>query len=338
MGWVTAADVARRAGVSRSAVSRAFTPGASISEDVRERVLAAADALGYRVNMLARSVIQQQTNLVGVVVPGFTSPFAPLILGPLLRHLGKRSLAPLLMDSESPGALEESLRQLLHYRVAAAILTSGTPPLDLAREYSRLHVPVVLINRMTRLSGVDSVVSDNRRGGAMAAECLIRSGARRLAYIGRRGATYSWRERAVGFRASAVAALSECDVEFVEVDDPSYAGGGEAANKLFVRPAKLRPDGVFCPTDITAFGFLDAARHSFSLRTPADLQVIGFDDLPLAAAAAYDLTTLRQDTDRLAAETVARLAERIQEPALAQRSTKVPVTLVERGTTRRSIG
>jgi DNA-binding LacI/PurR family transcriptional regulator len=334
--WVTAADVARRAGVSRSAVSRTFTPGASVSKKTRERVLAAAADLDYRVNMLARSVIQQQSNLIGVVVSGFDSPFIPLIVGPLMRFLAERSLAPLLMDSGSPADMKESLQRLLHYRVAAAILTSGSPPLDLAREYARLRIPVALINRGTRLEGVDVVTSDNWRGGAIAAECLIRSGARRLAYVNRPTGTYAGRARSAGFcRAVAAARLTNVRLELIEADDAGYEGGAGAARRLFDRPPELRPDGVFCSTDVTAFGLLDTARYEFSLRVPADLQVVGFDDIPMAAASSYDLTTIRQDTSRLAFEAVKRLAERIADPDLSPRSRKIPVTLVERGTTAR---
>lgn len=163
---MTAADVARAAGVSRSAVSRAFTPGASVSPEMRARVTEAAEALGYRVNMLARGVNQQQSNLVGIVVSGFSPPFLPTMLAPLVRELAGRGLAPLLMDAGRGDNMEDSPRDLLSYRVAGAVLTSGMPPIELAREYSRSRVPVVMINRTAALAGVDTVGGDNRQGGA----------------------------------------------------------------------------------------------------------------------------------------------------------------------------
>ena len=112
-GWATAADVAARAGVSRSAVSRTFTPGASVSPATRERVLKAADELGYQVNRLARSVIQRQSTLVGVVVPGMHNDFVVQLLGPIMRNLARHSLAPLLMDVRDPEQMESTLRYLL---------------------------------------------------------------------------------------------------------------------------------------------------------------------------------------------------------------------------------
>ncbi|MEO8411048.1 MAG: LacI family DNA-binding transcriptional regulator, partial [Propionivibrio sp.] len=94
-GWATAADVAARAGVSRSAVSRTFTPGASVSPATRERVLKAADELGYQVNRLARSIIQRQSTLVGIVVPGMHNEFVVRLLDPIMHNLARHSLAPL---------------------------------------------------------------------------------------------------------------------------------------------------------------------------------------------------------------------------------------------------
>ena len=146
-GWATAADVAARAGVSRSAVSRTFTPGASVSKGARERVLKAAEELGYQVNMLARSVIQQQSTLVGIVVSGLHDQFVLQLLGPITQCLARHSLAPLLMDVREPGQMESTLRYLLQYRIAGVIFTSGSPPIELAREYLRLRVCLLYTSR-----------------------------------------------------------------------------------------------------------------------------------------------------------------------------------------------
>ena len=329
--WVTAADVARRAGVSRSAVSRTFTAGASVSKETREKVLAAAEALGYRVNILARSMIQRQSNLVGIVVSGFGTPFLPLILAPLVSELDRRGLAPLLMDARRADNMEDSLRDLLSYRVAGAILTSGTPPIELAEEYSRLRVPVVMINRAGDFEGVDTVGSDNRRGGALAAECLLAAGARRLAYVNRPTGTHSGRERGAGFcETMGLAGAAGVSFELMDADRADYDGGVAAGRRLLDRPPERRPDGIFCSTDELAFGLIDVARDEFGLSVPGDLAVVGFDDIPMARAGAYAMTTVRQDTDGLAQRAVSRLVERMETPSLPPRVDVLPVTLVER--------
>jgi len=335
-GWATAADVALRAGVSRSAVSRTFTPGASVSPATRERVLKAADELGYQVNRLARSVIQKQSTLVGVVVPGMHNEFVVQLLGPIVRSLARYSLAPLLMDVRDPAQMESSLRYLLQYRVAGVIFTSGSPPIELAREYLRLQVPVAMINRDANLESVDVVSSDNHLGGALAARCLIATGARRLAYVNLPSGTYSGVSRGAGFsEAVALSGQASISVELLQGKLAGYEGGAAIAMQLLDRPAEQRPEGVFCANDTLAFGFMDTARHTFGLRIPEDLVVVGFDDVPMASAASFMLTTIRQDIEGLADETVDRLVERMSDPARPSRSQILPVELVARRTTAR---
>lgn len=335
-GWATAADVAARAGVSRSAVSRTFTPGASVSPATRERVLKAADELGYQVNRLARSVIQRQSTLVGVVVPGMHNEFVVQLLEPIMQHLARFSLAPLLMNVQDPAQMESTLRYLLQYRVAGVIFTSGSPPIELAREYLRLKVPVAMINRDANLESVDVVYSDNHHGGALAARCLIAAGARRLAYVNLPTGTYSGLSRGAGFsEAVAMSGLASISVELLQGTISGYDGGAAVAAQLLDRPPAQRPEGVFCANDTLAFGFMDAARHRFGLRIPEDLVVVGFDDVPMAAAASFALTTVRQSVDDLARNAVERLVERMADPTTPARTITVPVELVVRRTSSR---
>lgn len=335
-GWATAADVAARAGVSRSAVSRTFTVGASVSQATRERVMKAADELGYQVNMLARSVIQRQSNLVGIVVPSMQNAFAVQLLGPLTQNLVRHALAPLLMDVRDPEQMASSLRYLLQYRIAGVIFTTASPPIELAKEYLRLRVPVAMINRDSNLESVDVVSSDNHHGGALAAQCLIAAGARRLAYVNLPSGTFSGISRGAGFsEAVAISGQASISVEFLQGKIPDYEGGAAIAAQLLDRPAHLRPEGVFCANDMLAFGFLDAARHVYGLRVPQDLVVVGFDDIPMAAAASFGLTTIRQDVDGLAREVVDRLVERMANPSLPARSQQLPVSLVARRSSAR---
>jgi DNA-binding LacI/PurR family transcriptional regulator len=331
--WVTAADVAARAGVSRSAVSRTFTEGASVSAETRAKVLRAAEALGYQVNMLARSMIQRQSNLVGIVVSGFDNPFLLTLLGPLTQYLAERSLAPLLMDASHPEQLVQTLRHLLQYRIAGVILTSGAPPIDLAKEYLRLRIPVAMINREPGLHGVDVINSDHRGGGAMAAELLCRSGAKRLAYVSMPLATHAAKERADGFSRALSPRIKSGEIQLARItaEGAGYRAGFESARTLFTTlPA--RPEAVFCANDALACGLIDGARQLHGLQVPQDVQVMGFDDIPLSGLAAYQLTTVRQDVDALAREAVACLCDRMADPEAPASARKLPVTLVERST------
>ncbi|MFH5250803.1 LacI family transcriptional regulator [Burkholderia sp. AU18528] len=331
--WVTASDVAARAGVSRSAVSRAFSPTASIAPQTRERVMVAARALGYQVNLIARDMITQRSSMIGVVTAGFENPFRARLLSDLMAALGQRALTPLVTNAEDPRQIRQSLEQLLSYRIAGLVMTSASPPLSVARQYLEHRIPVVMINREANLPGADVVVSDNAAGAAHAAQRLVRAGARRLAFVGPRGTSYSARSRAAAFEQAlgprnAFGAFDATLVRVLDTPSDTHASGIDAARHLFATAE--RPDGVFCSSDLLALGVIDAARREFGLRVPDDLRVIGFDDIPAAEYDAYRLTTLRQDTRGLAHAAIDLLADRMQAFDGPSRTRVVPVTPVVR--------
>jgi DNA-binding LacI/PurR family transcriptional regulator len=240
-----------------------------------------------------------------------------------------------LMDASEPEALAKTLRHLLQYRVAGAILTSGAPPIELAKEYLRLRIPVTMINREADLQGVDVVNSDNRGGGVLAAHALLDAGARKLVFLNGPLATHSARERGEGFKAALASRIRQGEVVMRLAAAPGggYLGGYEAARQLFQLKGD-RPDGVFCVNDALACGLIDGARELFGLSVPGDLGVVGFDDIPLASHAAYGLTTIRQDVDALARHAVMSLVDRMSEPTKPARTQQLPVSVVDRRSTR----
>ncbi|MGS0894012.1 LacI family DNA-binding transcriptional regulator [Burkholderia stagnalis] len=328
--WVTASDVAVRAGVSRSAVSRAFSPTASIAPETRERVMVAARALGYQVNLIARDMTTQRSSMIGVVTAGFENPFRARLLSELMAVLGQRAFTPLVTNAEDPRQIRQSLEQLLSYRIAGLVMTSASPPLSVARQYLEHRIPVVMINRAPNLPGADVVVSDNAAGAAHAAQRLVRAGARRLAFVGPRTASYSAQARADAFEQAVGRgdAFEAALVRVIDTRSDTHASGVDAARQLFA--AGERPDGVFCSSDLLALGVIDAARGAFGMRVPDDLRVIGFDDIPAAEYDAYRLTTLRQDAQGLAQAAVDLLADRMQTFDGPSRTRVVPVTQVVR--------
>lgn len=321
--WVTASDVARLAGVSRSAVSRTFTPGASVSEKTRQRVEAAAAELGYQVNIIARSMITGSSNFIGLVTAGFDNPFRSKLLAPLTHHLTLQGFMPLLINADDPQQLEPQLRELLSYHVAGVILTSGAPPLSLAEAYLARKIPVTLINRQAELDGADQVCSDNSDGAQQAAQRLMQHGVRHPGFIGE-DASFSSHQRQQAFTRR----LSEQQLTVTSAICPQggYQAGWEAAATLLTQRPQL--DALFCATDMLAIGAMDFIRRHHPART---LPIIGFDDIPQADFSAYQLTTLRQDTEMLARTAVDLLVSRIRhfnQPAVRK---SVPVELIVRG-------
>jgi DNA-binding LacI/PurR family transcriptional regulator len=329
--FVTAADVARRAGVSRSAVSRAFTPGASISREVRQRILRAADHLGYRVNRLAQSLNQARSNVIGLVGTDLHQPFHADLLATLSAALLADGYQCMLLNAANAehdmGAL---IARVLEYRVAAIVVMTGTPPARIVEECLHNGVPVVLVNKLLPKLAVDTVIADHAAGGRKAAELLLAAGCRRLAVVSSAARTVSLVGRIEAFCARAMIGGVKAHV-WQQRGTTDYQTGREAALSLL---AKDGIEGVFCVTDLLALGFLDAARFERARRVPDELCVIGFDDIPQAAWSAYRLTTFRQPVDDLATAVMSVIRGRADGSNPRHGLAKVPVKLVLRSTVR----
>lgn len=324
--FVTAAEVARLAGVSRSAVSRTFTPGASVSRDVRTRVIAAAEQIGYRVNRLAQSLIREESQLVGVVAAGLDTPFNAALLAYLSQALADAGLQCLLLNAANAKAgIAPLIGQVLEFRARAVVILSGAPPNAIVEECLRNGLRVILVNKPMTGVAADTILSDDLAGARLAADRLLRAGARRLAVVGSGSFTPGQVRRARAFRTYAAGRGRAASVW---TEGPtSYETGQRAARELL---ARARPDGVLCVTDLLAMGFMDAARHELNLRIPEDLGVIGFDDVAPASWLAYRLTTIRQSVAGLAGAVLAAIAR----DGHAPQRTIVPVELIERGSVR----
>jgi DNA-binding LacI/PurR family transcriptional regulator len=329
-GFVTAADVAKRAGVSRSAVSRAFTPGASVSREMRQRVLRAADHLGYRVNRLAQSLNNSRSNVVGLVGTDLQQPFHAALLATLSGALLADGFQCMLLNAANAERdMSALIARVLEYRVSAIVVMTGTPSSRIVRECLNNGVPVILVNKLLPELDVDTVIADHAAGGRLAAETLIAAGCRRLALVSSAARTASLVGRIAAFRRAA--AMRRMKVSMWRDGPTDYRSGYQAARALL---ADDRIDGVFCVTDLLALGFLDAARGECGRRIPDDLSVIGFDDIPQAAWAAYRLTTFRQPVSELSAAVMKVVQQRANSARAPHALATVPVRLVARSTVR----
>jgi DNA-binding LacI/PurR family transcriptional regulator len=328
---VTAADVARLAGVSQSAVSRVFTPGASASAATAARVRAAAESLGYRPNALARSLITGRTRIIGLVVAYLDNQFYPLALERLSHALQARGYHILVfMAGNATESIAPVVQELIDHQVDGLITASVAMTNDLTARCEAAGIPVVLFNRGQADARLSAVTSDNVAGGRRVAEFLLAGGHRRIAHImGWQGAS-TGRDRAEGFRAGLAAA----GVEPVAVVDGMYdrTVAERVARAMFAGPD--RPDAVFVGNDHMAFAVMDVLRFELGLPVPQAVSVVGYDDVPLASWKAYDLTTIRQPVDAMVAATVETLIARIEGEAVAPRTVRIAGPLVVRGSAR----
>lgn len=323
---VTSFDVARVAGVSRAAVSRAFTPDASVSPKTREKVYQAAKDLGYRVNYLARSLTNKRSDLVGLVAAGLDNPFRTLQIEHLARVLIARNFRPILLPTSKEADTSTVIGQLLHYAVSGVIVTSDAPPTEICEQCAAEGVPIVLINKGDDIPFVDRIISDDRMAGHLAATHLIESGVKAPAVMAAPTISYTARRRSEAF----MTACRQLGIEprMIEVKINDYQNGYDAAADL----ASLGIDGLFCANDYMACGVVDRIMRGLGREDEPSLRIIGHDDIPQASWAAYDLTTIRQPCDFQAEQTVDLLMTRMAEPDMTARVEFTPVTLIKRRT------
>ncbi|CUJ95719.1 Ribose operon repressor [Ruegeria denitrificans] len=331
---VTSLQVAQLAGVSQSAVSRVFTPGASVSKKTEEKVRKAAAELGYRPNVLARAMVSGKSRIIGLVVAYLDNYFYPEALEKLSSELQEQGYHVLIfMASRTAGNIDDVMEEILDYQVDGVILASVAMSSDIATRCQQAGVPVVLFNRSQDIDGITSVTSDNYAGGRKVAEFFVAAGHSRIAYIAGWLGASTQRDREAGFRA----ALSDAgqDLYAHEIGEFHTENARLAARRMFDVEPQKRPDAVFVANDHMALAVMDVIRFELGLRVPEDVSVVGYDDVPQAAWLAYNLTTIRQRANLMVAETVDALLDHIENPtANAARKVAIDGPLIVRTSAR----
>lgn len=327
---ITLKDVAELAGVSRSAVSRTFTEGASVSDKTRRKVIEAADALGYHPNALASSLTTGRTKLIGLVANNFHNPFFLEVFDLFTRGLQDRGLRPLLVNLSSETDPESSVRMLRQYSVDGVIVASSTLSPDFARAFRDARVPVVhSFGRLAETPDVDVVGIDNTACGRMAAQTLIDRGYRRIAFLGGPETATSTQDRASGFLQTAMA-HPEVDVTHSFASAYSFdAGRVEMTKLLMTDPA----EAYFCGDDVIAIGALSAVQ-SAALSVPGDVGLIGLNDMEMARWENIDLTTIRQPVPAIIDHSIDLVAAMLEQPDAMPSARMFPCEIVERGSLR----
>lgn len=333
MSKVTATQVAKHAGVSQSAVSRVFTPGASVSKKTAERVRAAAAELGYRPNVLARAMVSGKSRMIGVVVAYLHNYFYPDALEKLSNALQAQGYHVLIfMASQTAGNIDDVVGEILDYQVDGIITASVAMSSKLALRCKGAGVPVVHFNRSEDDSDSTSITSDNFAGGQSVAKFLAHAGHKRPAYIAGWEGASTQRDREAGFRAGLEA--HGLDLCARAVGDFRADAAADAARQIFDCSPDARPDAVFVANDHMAFAVMDVLRFELKLRVPEDVSVVGYDDVPPASWGAYNLTTVRQRANLMVDETVSAILKLIADPDMPASQVVVDAPLIVRGSAR----
>lgn len=319
---VTLKDVAGKAGVSVSTASRALDERLPASRSAAAaRVREAAAALGYSRDVLASSLRRQGTDTVGVLVPRLTDTVMAVLFEALYREAARRGLFAIVSTTGDEAARHASATDaLMRRKVDGLILTTARTDVDTTRVLRERGVPHVLALRTDGTT--PSAVGDDRLGGYMATRHLLDLGHRDIALVG--GAEYA--SSAIGRELGFVDAMSEAGVlpksEWMtkygfQIDD------GERAGTHLLSQSR-RPTAIFAVNDNTAIGVM-AAAHQLGISIPADLSLVGYNDIPLATRLPVPLTTVRVPFERIASDALELLLnQRDDGPVLVSQPSLIP--------------
>ena len=330
---ITAQQVAAIAGVSQSAVSRVFTPGASASPRTVAKVQKAALELGYRPNSLARAMVSGKSRMIGLVVAYLQNQFYPDAMERLSSQLQEKGYHLLVfLAAQTEGNIDRVVSEILDYQVDGIIAASVAMSSDLSERCRQVGVPLVLFNRSQDDPGLSSVTSDNRAGGRQVAEFLVAGGHQRIAYIAGWEGASTQRDREAGFVEGLQAAGQPLYAR--AVGNFKLEDAAAATRQLFEVPVGDRPDAVFVANDHMAFKVMDVLRFELGLAVPDDVSVVGYDDVQAAGWQAYNLTTVRQPANQMVSETVRLLLAQIEAENTPPSQIKIGGPLVLRGSSR----
>lgn len=327
---VTLRDVARRAGVSNSAVSRTFTDGASVSEPMRRRVEKAARELGYLPNALAASLTTGRTRLIGLVSNNFHNPVFLQVFDLFTRGLQERGLRALIVNlsaEESPGKSVQLLRQ---YSVDGVVIASSTLSPDFAVACRSVNLPVVhCFGRSTASPEIHVVGIDNVEAGRLAAHELLARGYRRIGFLGGPESATTTQDRLQGF-LEILKRKRGIRVSCSFADAYAFDAGRREMQRLLQSTPE---EAWFCGDDVLSIGAMSAIADA-SLRVPEDIGILGLNDMAMAGWANINLTTIHQPIPQIIQSSIELMVAMLAEPGRYPEARLFPCRLTERGTLR----
>lgn len=321
----TIKDVARAAGVSVATVSRALNGAENVLPHTRQRILDIAQELRYAPSGAARSLITRRTDTVGALLPDLHGEFFSELIRGIDQAARARGLHLLLSSSHDDAAEAAAALRAMNGRVDGLIVMSPHADDDFLSKNLPPTLPAVLLNSGVRHPTQPAFAVDNFGGAREMTEHLVRTGSRRIAFLGGPVANFEARERERGYRAGLPSGAGPWLLD----GDFSEAAGQRAAAQLLALPKAERPDAVFAANDIMAIGLLGALQAA-GVRVPQDIALAGFDDIPVARYVSPALTTMRVPIAAMGAQALDALAQALDRDEVDATVTVMPVQLIVR--------
>jgi len=320
-------DVAKRAGVTVTTVSRVLNNRGYISEETRKKVYKAMEELNYQPNEIARALFRKRSYFLGLIIPDISHPFFGEIAKYIEYYAYIKGYKILLCNSHLDNKKEkEYIEMLKRHQVDGIIMGSHT--LDI-KDYEKVNLPIVALDRILS-ENIPYVTSDNFRGGVLATNLLIDKGCKFLAHIsGPLELNTPANDRYYGF----LKVVNERNVKYVKVETKLSSFEIEEYRKIIYDLFKQYPeiDGVFASSDLIAAVVISVAKL-FKKNVPKDIKVVGFDDINVASLINPSITSVRQFKDKIAEKTVEIITNEIEGNEVSIKNV-IPIELVEREST-----
>lgn len=284
-------DIARRAGVSHSTVSRALAGSSLVNDQTRARIAQLAREMGYTPSAVARAMSTRRTRTVGIVVTTIADPFVAEVVRGVEETALDRGYNVILCESSDDPEREVSAVRTLRERWVDAVIVTASRVGSFYAQLAEIQVPVVLINNQQPGEYSFSVRNDDLVGGRLVGRYLLALGHRRIGYISGHTAATSSQLRLQGCQNALREAGVSIPPDWIVSGDGKPGGGLRAAQRLFEKPE--HPTAVFCYNDQTAMGALRALK-SMGLLVPQDISLVGYDDIAAAFYLDPPLTTVGQ--------------------------------------------
>lgn len=325
----TIKEVAARAGVSSATVSHVINGTRFVSEPVRAQVQQAMDELGYQPNALARSLRSGYTHTLGLILPDSANPFFAEVGRSIEMAAFEAGYSVVLCNTENDLEKESLYIDVLTKKqVDGMIFVATGEQGDSVEKLLKMALPVVVMDRDFPGLEMDLVRADNRQGGFLATQHLIALGHTRIHCIAGPSNLTPSAQRVTGYRQAMQAAGLPVEPGAVSHGDFHPQSGWEAARRALAGPNP--PSAIFACNDLMAMGVLRAAA-GLGRRVPHDLAVVGYDDIDLASYTIPPLTTIQQPTAEMGRAALQFLLARIHDKQAPAQQTRLPVSLVVRG-------
>ncbi len=311
MGYITLKDVAKKAGVSLSAASRALNGRQDVSEETRKRISETARELGYVPNRFAASLKFQKTHTIGVIIEDNANPFWAEVLKGVESQAQEKGYQIILANTSRSYEREvRAIQTLIQRRVDGLLIAPNQEKYDDLFMIRDLGVPFVIIGRHIKAfepMGIPMVYSDEIDGGYRATRHLIERGCKKIAFVGAQSYNTASIERSEGYKTALKEAGIEIDDRLIKTGGIEIDGGYKSVMEL-IRDG-MQFDGIFAYNDLMAFGVIKALKDN-KIKIPQEVKIIGYDDIPFSALITPSLTTMRIQKQEMGKESFEILSDR----------------------------